>query len=549
MPHVSRAERLSRLERVLLSPNRYVDALLEVRAPDGELIFAVGGCWDTTAGMYVDRPAKPHVAVLKWSQVPMARAIGRYLDARRRNDDTRPMVIMALGKRGGGKTWIGGLLIVAIALAFPKTWQIACNITSKQKREVFGAIQQVARPEWIKSDIADFRDPRTIFLTASGVLWLSSKNPGALRQAGLVFEHVLVNEGQDQSVKVFTNAVSAVRNTGGLVSVAANPPQEERGDWVASVYQAITAEEVAGEAYELDPAENDSIHQASQPKIRKLLYAADRLAGEADADGIMKLSGDRAYPGFSSMPRERGGNIGEPPQVGWFDVTRELTADGGNGFDYVAGADFQKTPGSCAVVGKLYRREDGVIVLWVKDFIATQGVEEDLSHALWANGYFPGPVDFDGKPAASCVIVGDATGARQNAEHRKRDPYSFTRLQADGWKVLPPCYHFRTRVPWYPLVRDSRSQMHSLLRAGQVLLASKCAEPQPGFPSLVESFKQAKARTDGGLDKKGHFQHGPDGVRYLAWRYLPRPQPPIPDQGIDADTFEELRKIRVLKNG
>jgi hypothetical protein len=230
------------------------------------------------------------------------------------------------------------------------------------------------------------------------------------------------------------------------------------------------------------------------------------------------------------------------------DVTRELTAEAvgsDNGWDYVAGCDFQKTPGTCAVVGKLYRDERGKVVLWVREFIGTRGTEADLSQAFISHGFYPGKVDYEGKAASSLLIVGDATGARQDAEHLKRNPYSFIQLESDGWKVIGPMVHHKNRIPWNPLVLDSRKQMHQLFAEGQILISPSCAEVSPGFPSLIESFKRCKVNEAGKFIRKEHFTHGPDGVRYLAWRFLPRPKPPAPDTSFDYETFNALSRVKL----
>ena len=540
------ADRLARLERILVSPERWVDALLEVRPLEGELVLRVGGLWDRHLKRYVDGPCKAHVVTLQGSQVEMGRALAEYVTARLAGDNTRPVVLFAGGRRGGGKTWVlGGLAQVVIALAIPGSWLIAVNVTSKQRREVVDAIGKIAPPRWLTANVDDFRDPRTQFVTGSTVQWLSAKNPAAIRQAGLPIEAVFINEAQDQSITVYTNSIYAIRNTGGVVMVASNPPQTEAGDWTAVLYQAIQADEIDGRYFDLDATKNLAIHQASLTKIAKAMRTVDRLAADADVDAIWRLTGDAAYPAFSPLGVEKGGHIGEPGRD-WTDVTQELTSEyEARGYDYIAGADFQKRPGLCSAIAKLYKRPDETLVMWVCDYITTAGVEEDLSQAYVTRGYFPGPVDLEGKPAPSLLIVGDATGQHQNAEHRRSQPYSFVRLQADGWKVLPPMRHFKTKSGMNPLVLDSRAQMHHLFSTGQILLSPRLFEPQPGFPSLIESFKRAKVRAGGKLDNKGHFQHGPDGVRYLAWKYMPRKKPPEPTFKPDLEIFEQLRKINL----
>ena len=79
MPATTAADRIRRLERILVSPHRWVDAQLVVRAPDGETILTIGGLWDRHLGRYIEptaaRPLRPHVVLLQPSQVAMARAV------------------------------------------------------------------------------------------------------------------------------------------------------------------------------------------------------------------------------------------------------------------------------------------------------------------------------------------------------------------------------------------------------------------------------------------------------------------------------------------
>jgi hypothetical protein len=474
--------------------------------------------------------------------------------------------MMFIGNRGGGKTFLCGLFMVVVALAFPGCWQIGISITAKQNRELKTAIEMCSPPEWIKQDVTDLRDPHTELITRSTVLWLTARNPKALRQALLPFELVVINEGQDQHEVVYANAIHAIR-CGSIVAIATNPPQEDAGDWVTHLYLGIEAGEALpdvardGLAFVLDNKDNDAVSQPTLEKIGRLLRMVNPDAADADSDGIIKLSGNLGYPGFTKLQRQEdelgnwlAGHIGDPKPLdigvgGWVDVTREITAEHTRtaGFDYIGGGDFQTEPGSCSPVGRIWRTPTGLLVLHIERFIATRGSEQDLTIALTSAGFFPGPVDYEGRPAASLLLVGDATGARQNAEHRKRDPYSFTRLRADGWTVLPPAYYGPKKTPWNPLVADSRKQMKYLALNGMVLISPACVEAPEGFPSLIESFVRAKVTPDGKFIKKGHHTHGPDGVRYLAWRFMPRPLPPAPPT--DLETADRLRSIRVWNNG
>ncbi len=552
MPHKSVASRTANLDRLLLSADRYVDAQLELHTSKGERLFAVGGCWDRIARRYVDRPVVARVVRLEESQDIVGRAIGDYLRKRLAGDPDRPIVLELIGNRGSGKTWLLGLLFLCVALAFPGAWMMGVSITSKQNRELKTALTLIGSPSWIALDITDFRDARTVLLTGAQILWQTSKNPKALRQALLNFELIAINEGQDQREIIFTNSIGAMRS-GGLVAVATNPSQDAAGDWVTVVYQGIEAGSRDGWVFVLEAKLNRTISQPSMPKIQRLLEMVNPNAARADSEGVITLSGSVAYPGFSRKRREhdeRGrwlsGHIGSPPDLGWVDITRKLTAEHSGqtaGFDYVAGSDFQTEPGNCAAVGKLYQTPGG-IVLWIKEFVGSNGSEQDLTLALNSRGYFPGPVNWEGKPCASLVLVGDATGARQNSEHRKHDPYSFTRLRADGWTVLPPTFYGPKRTTWNPLVIDSRKQMKSAFLAWQILLSPACTEAGNGFPALIEGFARAKVNLAGKFDKKGHLTHGPDCVRYLAWRFLPKPTAPATPTNLDVAAFNRFAGLR-----
>jgi len=535
--------------RRLLSRDRYVDALLVIEAHTGEELLRVGGCWDMHAERYVDRPVQARVVRLEESQLELGRALARWI-ADRQAARRRARAIVAGGPRGSGKTWcMAGVFFAVMALAFPGEWMFGINLTLKQKRECIEAIEAVVDAKWIAGEVNDFRDPQLQFLTGATISWKSAQNPRAIREAGLRISYILINEGQDQPEIVFINAISAIRNCGALLGIATNPPREDRSDWVAAVWEGIEAGRLNGERYFVDNKKNRSIDQASLGDIAEFIRTVNREAAEADADGVFKLSGPIAYPAFRALPRERGGHVGAPPIVqvgrGWADVTREISAaavESQAGYDFVVGVDFQRLPGCIGVIAKLYRDERGRIILHVIDIVAVRGVEPDFSQGLIAAGYFPA----HGMGGPTALLVGDATGARQNAEHRFAQPPSFTALRADGWKIVPPMYHWRRGTPWNPMVRDSRAQMHGLLEQHQILLSERCAEPADGFPSLIESFRRAKVGPRGGLIELGQYQHGPDGVRYLAWRFLPRPKPQTPAPTLDEQTLDKVRGVKIF---
>ena len=478
----------------------------------------------------------------------LARSFARWLQACRTDVAKRRRLIIGGGNRGSGKTWfLAGVVLVAVALEWPGI--VADG--GQSHRQAATGVSQVHRRgpaagiEWIERDVADFRDMRTEFLTGSTVQWLSGRSANTMRQAGLPIRHVFINEGQDQPEAVFINGISAIRNTGGLVSIATNPPRSEQGDWTAALWSAIEAEEINGERFFVDNKLNRAVDQDALPDIAAMIRVVNREAAEADADGIFHLSGTMAYPAFSPLPVAKNGHVGEPPQLGYKDVTRKLTAEavGGDfGYDYICGCDWQNRPGVLGAIIKIYEDARGELLLYAADVIGVRGVEPDFSQALFAAGFVP----THGMKGVPLLLVGDATGARQNAEHKWALPPSFTAMKSDGWIVIPPMYHWKNRTPLNPLVRESRAQMHQLFDRRQIILSKKCTEPADGFAPLTESFRRAKVGPRGGLIEKGGYQHGPDTVRYVAWRFMPRPRPQT--KPVDATTIEAFAGIRVTQS-
>lgn len=544
----SRDARLRELERRLIA-DAYVDALLVVESHEGEELFRCGGRWSKNQRRYVDAPdCKPHRVRLKESQYEAALGFRAWLEASRRGDKTRPIVLMLAGDRGSGKTWfLAGVGLIAIGLEWPNEYQFVVNLTTPQRRECVESMREVARPEWIAFHSDDLRDPYSLLITGSHIGWLSSRNPKRLRQAKLNIRHVLINEGQDQPEVVYTNAVGATRNRDGLTTIATNRPQSEAGDWVAAVADAIDAEELPGIWYLLDAKKNDAVDPTALDKRARAIRAVSREAADADTGGGgMRLAGPIAYPGFKPFPWHKGGHVGDPPAIGWRDVTREVTAaevEDSAGWPYVIGVDFQRRPGIVGNVAKFFRDETGKLVLVVLAQVCTEGEETAFSDSLFRRGYTPNPHDSTG-----ALIVGDATGARQNARHRWEEPTSFRALADDGWLCLPPEYTKR-RKPSNPLVRESIPQVHAAFVERQIMISTALKEPESGFAALVESLRRAKKTPRGALIEKGGWQHGPDGLRYLAWRFLPRVRPPLSPQGIDDQTFDEIARIKVLGNG
>lgn len=552
MAYQSIRQRMAELDRRLLSAERYLPYRLEVYTHNLELLYNVGGELDTTGYCYTGNACTARQIVLKPDQEEIGRGIAKYVEQRCANDDTRKALIMAIGERGGGKTFLASLMIVTVALMLPGSWSMAVSIFSAQNEEIRIGIDKICPPGWYEQ-VLDPKEPGLAFLNGSRCRWFTSRAPLQMRQGAIDWELVVINEGQDQPEEVATNGVAVVRNRGGVVFVATNPPMEDDGDWVAILHQGLKADPTDGESYEVKAAQNDSVNQRSREKSIRLTEMINPERAAADGLGRIKLSGDVAYQGFTRQARIvdadgnwLSGHVCEPDES-WDDETELVTAIHAKtafGYAAIGGCDWQTEPGCCAPLGRLYRESNGLSLLYITEFVGVEGTEADLTMALTARRYYPGSLDYDDQPAIRTLLIGDATGARQSASHRP-EPYSFKQVQADGWKVLPPDYVGKKRTPWNPSVNDSRKQMKLLLTTGRIAFSSKCAEAIAGFPSLLDSMQRCKVNAVGKFIKKKHYTHGPDGVRYIAWRFMPRGEIPVPKPRMNRGAVETLARIKI----
>ena len=537
--------------------------------PDGREVIRAGGVWDGSLQCYVVPPQgfehRAEVVTLEVSQVPLMRDLADWIFRCRRGDRSRPPGALAVGNRGSGKTFaVAGVFIALVALEWPGDEQIGVNLNSDNYRECVEQLVKVGRPEWVRFQSTDKRDLYMVWANDSRVSWQSAKNPDRLRMGGLPIRHVMLNEAHRMRDDVLATAQGAPRNLGGICTYLFNPPTKDSGNPSARLWFAAEAGERKLYHHKLLNKDNTKIDREFMDEAGEVIRVISPTIAEADVDGDMKMSGPIAYKSFDARPYNlvaplEGGCVGEPPNIGWMDVTRALTSPdfgGDEGSDYVAGLDFQKRPGIIADIGKLWRTPPplvecplcgpgGCLVLHILDQVATPGMEAGISQALIDAGYTTNGYFGDGRTGPKILLVGDGTGDRQSADHRRWKPPSFHALTNDGWRIEPPMYHHKNNTPWNPDVPTSVGQMFDLFAARHVLLSPKLKQAKNGFPSLIDSYRNAKRwESTGRLRDDGeHMHHGPDGVRYLAWKYLPRPAPKFEPR--DGKLAAELRSIRL----
>jgi hypothetical protein len=564
------------------SSDRLVSLDLIVEEPDGTELVRAGGVWDRRARCYVEPPKdfdhRPVRIRLVQAQLDLMRGLAAWVNDVRTGVRDRAVVAIAGGNPGSGKTFgIAGIFVHLVALEWPGDQQFVSNLNSDNRRECLEAMAYVGDERWTPgTEYHEISRVAKDVLWANGsrLTWISARNDKKLRQRGLPIRHVLLNEAQLQPETLYAVAQMAGRSLGGICTLAMNPPTSDAGNWSTRLWFGIKDGTVRGLAYQLDSAGNTFVDQDYIGAAGQAVRVAAPSLAAAEVDGIMQSAGLPAFPTFDSRPYNlleplAGGCLLEAPVFDWANITAQETSrefGGDVGADDVVGTDFQKTPGVIGNVARLYRTpgggkpcklcdppeakvSGGCKILYIDHQVAAQGVEMGFSQALVDAGFTGNGWTLDGRKGRKVLLIGDGTGDRQNSSHNRRlGPPSFHAMRADGWKIVPPMYHWKHGIPWNPDVHASLNQMHDLFALRHVLLGPKCRLGVNGFPSLVESCRNAKRTEKGKLLDEQNLQHGPDGVRYLGWKFLPRPKPPAPPKVDVVRTMAAFTGIRITES-
>jgi len=560
MPRLTLREVRAALKRER-STDRLVSAELIVESSTGRELVRAGGVWDGWS--YIDPPAgfdhRPEVFRLQESQdEPMAGFVELF-QAMREGKPGRDVVLMLGGQPGSGKTLLLMIWQLLVALEWPADYQWCSVLNLDNRSECLVALAIIGRPEWW-AEVDDPKNPHLRFFNRAHLRWTSARNVRRLRQRGLPIRFIGINEGQDQSDELYAVAQTAPRKYGGALGISTNPPTQTAGNWTSRLWLGIEAGEVKGKVYLMKSAGNAAVdHDFIRDSGQAVRVAAPRLAA-AHVDGDMRLAGPGAYPSFDARPYNaaaplEGGCVGElllHPDIGPapVDITRELTAPfmgSARGADVVIGLDFQGHPGCVGAPMRFYRMPGGELVAYVERIVSVKGQEDAMSQALFQAGYTTNGFRPDGSPGPIALLVGDATGDRQAADHGHRPP-SFHAMKANGWVIIAPDRHHRTGNPWWAPVLESLNQMFVLFERRHIVLSPECRKPSEAVRSLVDCLRNAmKNELTGKLRKGDPFGHPPDAVRYPIWRFMPRPKKAPVSVTRDEGMAAALRGARILE--
>jgi hypothetical protein len=402
---------------------RFVDLRADFVAHDGDEHFlAVGGRWDRKLKEYVAPGTTGKLFQLHPGQHEAGRWFANWMRA---FNARQPLIegghamrsLLLAGGRRGGKSDFAIKAAVAFALAEPKSrvWIVSPSIPETEEVEL--AIVDWLPRNWYGRLGAPWF--RFLFPNWSTVTLRSAHDPEALKRGRADF--VVMNEAQKMDQRAFAVVRPQTADKGGLVILAANPPENPIGQWIADFVEECRAGRRPAKYIHLNARLNPYVNQEA---LNDLALEVDARTYAIERDGEFLARLDVVFHAWSSTL-----NIQPMPDVG--DVTREFTArrfGRDDGFDYIAGFDFQLHPYMAAVFFKAFRdpaNPDGEPLLWAVDSATVKGNEEELLDELQRRGY-------DGNRVA---CVPDASGEWQDAE-RTRGRGSCDVMRRRGWGHL-----------------------------------------------------------------------------------------------------------------
>lgn len=460
------------------------------------------------------------------------------------DDFRRVWTLLLEGGRRGGKSWLACFALVAFAVTVPGALVWAISPTENETDELEQAIRALMPGNWYT-----FRGggagKALQFKLANGsrILCLSGFKPRSLKRGRV--DLALYNEGQNMYRAGWTQLRGAVADTGGLVIIAANPPDSEIGRWIEDLHEKTRGKKIKAEMFKLTAATNPFVEVAA---LEDMAEEVDDLTYRREVLGEFVPIGDVVHHAWSDSESMR------DPEPHLIDVTAiETKRELGRAAGYLVGMDFQKTPHMAATIMKLFTdptSEDPteVVPYVVDEVIVEDANEDDLVNALEALPRYKhneerDPDDcYHGKERGSydpekpehCAIVMDASGFWQDGEHSKTK-HSDQRLREREWVYLyRPQKDISPGVPnrRNPDVVERFKTSNARLKAADVrgadgniskigrrrfFVASHCIR----VCRAMRSLPNTKA---GSPDSNSVFRHVADATTYPIHRFFARPK-------------------------
>lgn len=508
-----------------------------IEETDEELI-EVGGKWDKREKRWVGEADSFTVLRVHRGQEAAARELAEWF--RRRalgargpqwDDFKRYWTLLLVGGRRGGKSHLACIALVMFLIGFPRCRCFAVSPTLERGDELEDAIKSMLPRRWYtyrgggSGKASQFR-----MVHGGRILCVSGHKQGNLK-AGKV-DLALYNEGQAMSKKGWNQLRGSTADKGGLVIVAANPPDEPIGRWIEELYEDAVA-------FSAPPANDNekrskvvqfTITARDNPFVEWQSLADQEADYKDEKEFRREVLGEFVPIGDVVHHAWRDGEHWRDPDPSWVDITGDFTkAKLGQAFGFVVLMDFQLTPAMVGKVCKIFRdpkEPDSEILAVVDEAVVERANEDQLLDELegieqWTptgrrKDTYRGWKLPEDKEAVHCAVVMDATGFHQDGEH-KRGRTSELALKARNWKYL-----FRPMADKLinPDVVDRCKVVNARLRSQsgkiRIVVARHCVH-------TARAMRLWEIK-NGYPYKRSPFAHSSDAVGYGVYRFWGKPK-------------------------
>ena len=508
------------LERREDSATRFVDmglALGIVDEKDGPVrqwLLSAGGRWDRSERQYVGPAKQGHVITFQPAQHEAAYWLADWW-RRFVTDDwdgyERAWSCFWVAKRRRGKSHALCAALHAQCVLVPASICWAVSPTQENTEELRRELEGMIPIQWARWK-AD--DECFVYANGSQLFMRSAFKPHKLKMGRA--DVVGLNEAQLMDKRSFVQVRGAIADRGGLVIVAANPPDSRKGLWVQDLYEKIIKKQVAAVYHNFNARENPYIEEQA---LLDLAREVDEATYRRDVLGEFVPLGDRAIASWSES------QVLEVP-AHFVDVTRAwcrywLNID----IDTIIGADFDKRPYCAGAVIRLYCDPDApqIVYPWViAEAMADQG-EAHMAEKLLALPTLALP----GAPARdqlihtkSALVIGDASGSWQSTKERRKnlERPSFRILGEHGFRVVKNQWPRSERNP----EEKDRFALHNLLCRSSAGISR--LRIRPACEELIRCHREYES-VNGKPKFVSNWAHGVDAVGYALWRLFGLDQP------------------------
>lgn len=485
---------------------------------DDEEILQAGGRWDrlrrrwdgdaqTVVVMRIVRGGGQEAAARWFAQWFRCHLTGNWQDFK------RAWSALLLGGRRSGKSHLACGVLVTYAILYPGSQVWAVSPAQQETTELETVMRRLLPASWYKYRGGGSGKSVTMTLVHGSVLLLlSGYKPSSLRRGDV--DLVLYNEGQNMSKAGYVQLRAPMADHGGLVIIAANPPDRPIGRWIEEHLEGIQAGKIAGVHFDFDPSKNPWIDFSS---LASMNAEVDEVTFDRDVLGLIRPVGDLVFHAWNERESRA------PVEAGLEDVTAEVTQQLLRvARPWIVGMDFQRTPHMAAAVIKLFRRPgDPDLLTWIVGEAVVPDTNEDgLLDALEAaNRWTPtGYIEGAGYRGDECAVVMDASAWWQDGDHTPGKA-SDHRLRARGWTALfRPQAESKRNPDIVERVKIGNARLRTADKKRHLFVTPECID-------IAQAIRRWENR--GGVPhRRSEYAHACDAWTYAVFRLFGKPKKP-----------------------